>query len=207
MPRTSPLSIEKAQAYATSADFCRVLAENVENMYLLSFLLTSDHTKAEECLVSGLENCIKANYVFRDWARAWARRAIILNAVGILGPRRSHSTSPAAPSDPVNCEFGRTPQANGAIASILGLKDFERLVFVISVLERYSDQDCSVLLACSRQDVRETRMRALQHLAEPDRICTSARSGVDSDSYVEAKKQESNAACAMTIDFARASKE
>lgn len=36
-----------------------------------------------------------------------------------------------------------------AIASMLELEDFERLVFVMSVLERYSDQDCSVLLGCS----------------------------------------------------------
>jgi hypothetical protein len=47
----------------------------------------------------------------------------------------------------------------------------------MSVLERYSDQDCTVLLGHSRQDVREARMRALQHVAESDRISTVAGSG------------------------------
>ena len=172
MPRTDPISTEKAQVYATSTDFCRVFLENMDSLHLLSFLLTADRTKAEECFVSGLEDCVKGSCVFRDWARSWARRTIILNAVRMLVPGRDHDTAAPVPGDPVNCKFGRTPQADAAIASILGLGDFERFVFVMSVLERYSDQDCSVLLGCSRQDVREARMRALQHVAESDRIRT-----------------------------------
>jgi hypothetical protein len=50
MLRTSPISTEKAPAYATSSDFCRVFADDLENMHLLSFLLTADHTKADELL-------------------------------------------------------------------------------------------------------------------------------------------------------------
>jgi DNA-directed RNA polymerase specialized sigma24 family protein len=166
VPRTSLISTEKAQTYATSTDFCRVFAENMDSMHLLSLLLTADHTEAEECFVSGVEDCVKGNYVFRDWARSWAQRTIIRSAVRMLAPRRNQSTSTPVPGDPVNCRFGRTPEADAAIASILGLEDFERFVFVMSVLERYSDQDCSVLLGCSRQDVRESRMRALQYIAE-----------------------------------------
>jgi len=166
MPRRPPISTETSQAYATSTEFCRVFAENMDRMHLLSFLLTADLTKAEECFVSGLEDCVKGSYVFRDWARSWAQRMIIRNAVRMLAPCRNHSTAALVPGDPVNCRFGRTQEADAAMASILGLEDFERFVFVLSVLERYSDQDCSVLLGCSRQDVRETRMRALQHVAE-----------------------------------------
>jgi len=176
MRRRSPTSTEKAQAYATSTEFCRVFTENMDSMHLLSFLLTADHMKAEECFVSGLEDCVKGNYVFREWARSWAQRTIIRNAVQMLAPRRNQSTSTPVPGDPVNCKFGRTPEADAAIASILGLEDFERFVFVMSVLERYSDQDCSVLLGCSRQDVRKARMRALQYIAESDRIRTVAGS-------------------------------
>jgi hypothetical protein len=62
--------------------------------------------------------------------------------------------------------FGRTPKAGYAIGSILRLEDFERFVFVMSVLEKYTDHDCSVLLGCARRDIAETRMRALLRLAE-----------------------------------------
>jgi hypothetical protein len=174
MPPRSPISTETPEAYATSTEFCKVFVESMDSMHLLSFLLTADLAKAEECFVSGLEDCVKGNYVFRDWARSWARRTIIRNAVRMLVPRANHSTVVSAPGDRANCGFGRTREADAAIASILGLEELERFVFVLSVLERYSDQDCSVLLGCSRQNVREARTRALQHVAESDRMRSAA---------------------------------
>jgi hypothetical protein len=201
MLRTSPISPERVQAYATSSDFCRVFAEDSENMHLLSFLLTADHTMADECFVSGLENCSKENGVFRDWARSWARRTIIRTAVRMLRPRRNHSTAPVARGDPVNCEFARSPEAKGAIGSILELEDFERFIFVMSVLERYSEQDCSVLLDCSRQDVRETRVRVLQQIAGSYSLRTVAGPGFNSNDYEEARARKSHAAPALAIGF------
>ena len=166
MRRRSPISPETSQLYATSTEFCRVFRDDMDNMHLFSLLLTTDLTKAEECFVSGLEDCVKGSHVFRSWARSWARRTIIQNAVRMLALRTNQSTVTAAPKETLNCTFGRTPEAHAAIVGILGLEDFERFVFVMSVLEGYSDQDCSVLLGCSRQDVREARTRALQHIAE-----------------------------------------
>lgn len=160
------ISTEKVQVYAASAKF----KENVDGMFLLSFLLTTDHAKAEECFVSGLEDCAEGSYVFREWARSWAQRTIIRNAIRIVEPRRKDSTSAPTARSGTHGVFARTQQADFAIASILALEDFERFVFVMSVLESYSDQDCSALLDCSRQDVRETKTRALQHVAESNRL-------------------------------------
>jgi len=190
MPRRPPISTETPQAYATRIEFCRVFAGNMDRMHLLSFLLTADLTKAEECFVSGLEDCVEGTYVFRDWAQSWARRTIIQNAIRMLAPRKNHSTVADVPSDAVSCSFGRTQDTDYAIARILRLEHFERFVFVMSVLERYSDQDCSVLLGCSRQDVGETRMRALLHVAEPDKLRTVAPSGCCSGDPEEAQTPE-----------------
>jgi DNA-directed RNA polymerase specialized sigma24 family protein len=190
MPRRPPISTETSQAYATRIEFCRVFAENMDNLHLLSFLLTADLAKAEECFVSGLENCVEGTYVFRDWAQSWARRTIIQNAIRMLAPRKNHSTVADAPSDAVTRSFGRMQDPGNAIARILRLQHFERFVFVMSVLEKYSDQDCSVLLGCSRQDVGETRIRALLHLAESDRSCTVAPSGCGSTDPEEAQTPE-----------------
>jgi hypothetical protein len=162
----------------------------MDSMHLLSFLLTADQAKAEECFVSGLEDCVEGTYVFRDWAQSWARRTIIQNAIRMLVPRKNDSTVADAPSDAVSCSFGRTQDTDYAIARILRLEHFERFVFVMSVLERYSDQDCSVLLSCSRQDVGETRMRALLHVAESDRLRTVAPSGCGSSAPEEAQTPE-----------------
>jgi hypothetical protein len=84
----------------------------------------------------------------------------------MLAPRQQDPAGAPAQVGSGDSEFAQTPEANAAITNILKLRDFERFVFVLSVLETYSDQDCSVLLGCSRQDVREAKTRALQQLAE-----------------------------------------
>jgi hypothetical protein len=91
-------------------------------MHLLSFLLTADPTKAEECFVCGLGNCVEGSYVFRDWTQSWARRTILQNAIRMSAPRKNNSTVAEAPSDPVSRSFGRTPEAGYAIGSILRLE-------------------------------------------------------------------------------------
>jgi len=48
-------------------------------------------------------------------------------------------------------------------SAILALPDFERFVYVLSVLERCTDQQCATLLGVPRQQIEETQIRALQH--------------------------------------------
>jgi hypothetical protein len=146
--------------YASSSDFCRIFHEDTDSLYQLSFLLTAERVKAEQCLVSGLEDSLKGSRVFREWARSWARRAIIQNAVRVINPRPMQEN--------VHSGFNKSREVLVAepaeIAAILELAPFERFVYVMSVLERYSDQDCSVLLGCLRRDVIAARIRALQQI-------------------------------------------
>ena len=48
-------------------------------------------------------------------------------------------------------------------SAILALPDFERFVYVLSVLEGCTDQQCATLLGVPQQQIEETRLRALQH--------------------------------------------
>lgn len=48
-------------------------------------------------------------------------------------------------------------------SAILALPDFERFVYVLTVLEGCTDQQCANLLGVSKQLVEETRLCALQH--------------------------------------------
>jgi hypothetical protein len=96
MPRRPPISTETSQAYATRIEFCRVFAENMDGMHLLSFLLTADQTKAEECFVSGLEDCVEGTYVFRDWGQSWAR-------MDDYPECNSHVGAPQEPLDRCRC--------------------------------------------------------------------------------------------------------
>jgi DNA-directed RNA polymerase specialized sigma24 family protein len=159
-------SEEEANAYASREDFRRVFDGGLKELYQLSFLLTRDLARAERCLVRGLEDCEAGNSVFREWARSWAKRAIIQNAIRELNPRPSRSTpvSPTIFSDLDHLPSG--PDRHFEVDAVLGLEDFERFVFVMSILEHYSEHDCALLLRHPVVEIREARIRALRDLAE-----------------------------------------
>ena len=53
-----------------------------------------------------------------------------------------------------------------SLEAVLNLEDFERFVFIMSVLEHYSDHDCALLFGCSVREILEARARALRELME-----------------------------------------
>ena len=47
---------------------------------------------------------------------------------------------------------------------MLALEDFERFVFVMAVVERYSEHECALLLGCARRYIEQARTQALAQL-------------------------------------------
>jgi DNA-directed RNA polymerase specialized sigma24 family protein len=149
--------------YATAADFRQIFTEDVNSLYLLSLLLTGSQEKAEECFVTGIGESIKGNYVFKEWARSWARRTIIQSAIRLIGPRKRSATSIGNIDVPRGMD--KVPLVlHAEVRAILDLAPFERFVFIMSVLERYSDHECSILLGCPRRDIATARTRAMRQL-------------------------------------------
>ena len=147
----------------TGTSYASVI-EEMQSMYLLSFLLTADHDKAEQCLVSTIGEAPEGIGVFVDWTRLWARRAVIEHAIYLIVPAPEHAddvsrislTEPARWTD------------NIPFAAILLLDAFERFVFVMSILEGESDEECAILLRCSRCHVMMARVLALQRQSSTD---------------------------------------
>ena len=156
--------------YATNEDFQKVFTEEMKNLYLLSFLLTAHHKKAEQCFVAGLDDCLNGNPVFQEWARIWARRIIVRNAVQMMAP---HFGPPASvPGTPHSASAGDLPSMPleyAPFANVLALEDSERLVYVLSILERYPEEECAALIGVSQHEVREARSHALEHVADFER--------------------------------------
>lgn len=154
---------ERATEYASCRDFQQIFTEDMMELHRLAFLLTADQAKAEQCFVAGLEESIHGNPVFRQWARAWSKRAIIQNAIKTVmpvPPQRRALKEMEVCSSPN--ESGRENIA----ANVAVWTPFERFVFVMAVLEGYSLRECAALLACSTQDVIAAKSLALQRLAE-----------------------------------------
>jgi hypothetical protein len=51
---------DNGNRYAAGDDFCRVLSEELDSLYQLSFLAIGDYDKAEKCVLAGLEDCCRA---------------------------------------------------------------------------------------------------------------------------------------------------
>lgn len=161
MPKAN--HITKTNPYASIADFQQIFNEDMSRLYLLSLLLTGDRQKAEQCFVAGLEDATRGNPVFKEWARSWARRMIILNAVRMMNPRPMEGTGGS-----YSALLNTLSAEQQPFAAILELEAFDRFVYVMSVLERYSDQHCAVFLGCTRHDIITARSRALQRAAKAD---------------------------------------
>ena len=156
--------------YAGDEDFRKLFARDVKSLYLLSFLLTASHGKAERCFLVGLDECLSGLPVFQKWADSWARRAIVRCAVRMMAPHADSAR--LAPDTFHSTHAGGVPGTalnDARFARVLALEDFERFVYVLSVLEGYPDQSCAIFLQTSQQEVVEARVRALEHTADFDK--------------------------------------
>ena len=152
---------ERAATCTTGTDCWNILTDEMHSLYLLSFLLTADPDKAELCFVSGMGECEEEIGVFMAWAQAWARRTILKRAIRMIRPAPEHA-------DDFSFTFFKGSAVSGKtslFSAIVALNPFERFVYVMSVLESQSDDDCAALLRCSRRDVIIARELALGHLA------------------------------------------
>jgi DNA-directed RNA polymerase specialized sigma24 family protein len=161
------IEVNSNSGFATGEDFCKLFMEDMESLYLLSLFLTGNHDKAEQCFLEALDECISGISVFHVWADFWARRVIVRQALRITVQRAG---SPRPPGVELAGEgvVSETSLQHIAFARVLALEDFERSVFVLSILEDYSTQTCALLLAVSQKEVLEARARALQHIEDFD---------------------------------------
>lgn len=151
-------SSSKTASYATEDDFNQLFTAEIDGFVRLSLQLTADPKKAEQCLVLAMKDCRGAKSTFRDFARVWARRMVIRNAIHLI---------PSADSDSA-CDVQSSELRNEnhlKMAPVLDLPEFDRLAFVICALEQLSIQDCALLLRKSPKDVSEAIARAENQLA------------------------------------------
>jgi DNA-directed RNA polymerase specialized sigma24 family protein len=148
--------------YAKRTDFCEVFEQDTRLLYLLAFLLTTNHKESEQCFVLTVEEAFKEQTVFNERARSWVRRRLIENAIEIVSPaaERNGQQRDRWSAGP------RETRRECEIDTVTKLAPFERFVFVMSILERYSHWECSLLLGCSMNKIVQVRMNALRRLPD-----------------------------------------
>jgi DNA-directed RNA polymerase specialized sigma24 family protein len=145
-------------SYVGKKDFCAIFEQDMNTLYSLALFLTADHVSAEQAFLAAFNECLQCAHVFPGWERAWSRRAIVKQAIRMVRPR--HGDSDVAIDE---CAAKAVP------ARLLELRPFDRFVFAMTVLERYTIRETAVFLNCVPSDVEKARVRVLQSLgpAEP----------------------------------------
>ena len=163
--------------YAKQADFCDVFKNDTKPLYLLAFFLTANHKESEQCFISTVADAFKERAVFKEWARSWVKRRLIENAIEIVSPASDRSS----PRRDVWSTEQRWTRRSYEIDTVTKLANFERFVFVISILERYSKLNCSLLLGCSTDKIVQARVRAFRQLTGPAALFAPTRAAAQGE--------------------------
>jgi DNA-directed RNA polymerase specialized sigma24 family protein len=149
--------------WASPTDFCKIFENDMDHLYLLAFLMTANHQNAEQCFTATVHGAFSEQSVFKAWAASWVKRTLIKNAIEIASPTPARGIEKR---DTWSVDRNGAPGDN-EIDAVTRLAPVERFVFVMSILERYSDRECSLLLGCSIERVAQIRLRALRGLPVP----------------------------------------
>src|ERR1700746_154488 len=131
--------------YATQEDFCAIFRNHLERVDLLALVLAGDELMAEECFLAAFDSCVEENRVFKESALSWSRRSVIKNAIRIVLAASGNSSHQCF----VNKRNGLNLDEDASLNYVQDLPPCDRFVFVMSVLECYSDHECAALLGCS----------------------------------------------------------
>lgn len=180
--------------FSTAEDFERLFEEHATDLLRLALHLTADAEKAEGCLILAMRDCSVSTGIAKDRAYIWARRMVIRNAVRMIwGTPTDFLTEPAFEIQVQPTEY--PPELIRESFAILALSDFERLAFVICILERYSFLDCALLLVKTPQEVHEAVLSAADQV-----VFVETRSSCDDVSTASCNKDGALGTRGMYLD-------
>jgi len=162
---------DERDEYVNKEEFVGVFESEQVGLQRLALLLTASSDTATRCLSLALQQCLATSFVFRGWALSWMRRVVIRNAISLV----MGSGQPLFVKANGDVEKALTTYPEGEllvfvanVQRILGFSQFDRFVFVICVLERYSVHDCAVLLGRSLRDINNALQRTSRQLEDLD---------------------------------------
>lgn len=159
-------SAHSAREYSSEADFCELFREQMNRYYFLALVLTADAEKAERCFVTGLESCLQSRRIFKEWAHRWAIHTIIKTAIDLVSPAQRKAQKPI--HLPKSEASSSEPEA--LLAALESVPPLDRFVHYMTVVERYSDLECSTFLGCTPSEVRESRERVLLRVGNNEQL-------------------------------------
>ena len=140
-------------SYVHKSEFCGIFDRDMHTLYSLALLLTADHKAAEQCFLVAFDDCLDHADVFAGWERSWSRRAIVKQAIRVVRPR---------PDDSDIAPVASLLEKEHIPGRLIQMRPFDRFVFAMTVLERYTVRESAALLNCVPSDVEKARVRVLR---------------------------------------------
>ena len=166
--RTTLCSSMEEDTVASTAEFQNLFEKEMIDLFRLFLQLTANAEKTRIGLILARRECFAISPVAKEWALVWMRRMVVRVAthlvLGTISAPHHDISDEAGPHEfhlqgsKVHLDFLRSSIV------ILALPDFERLAFVICVLEQNSILDCAHLLRRSPRDVNDACERAISHV-------------------------------------------
>lgn len=164
--------------YARKEEFVSVFECERLGLQRLALLFTANSETAKRCLIRAFRECVSSGSVSKEWVLSWTRRMVIRNAISLVmspGGQSFVNTNDDADNGLIAFSPDDSLGAIAESASILDLPEFDRFVFVICVLERYSMHDCALLLGRSPRDISEARQRVGNQVGQIDELSNSSQ--------------------------------
>jgi hypothetical protein len=166
-PPTAPKRYSSSGEHVTVDEIRAAFAKDLDGLFQLAFLLTGDVDRAAYCIEITVRACMHSQWMLKDQLAGCVRNTVIRNGIRIVDefdgdrigevrPRRSAASG---------LQIGRASFPESVdLRGILELSDFDRLVYVLCVLEHVSMLDCAMFLGTTRQEVRDAQARAEAHI-------------------------------------------
>jgi hypothetical protein len=139
--------------YGNAAKYSAGFIDQMNCLYLLSYLVTADREIAEWCLTRALDEYVEGRSEFLVWADREGRRAVLREAIRAIRPVPKQEYW----STYEESAIAAVPTMRQPFAAITSLSAFERFVFVMCTIENLPEEDSAALLNCSVQDVAVSR--------------------------------------------------
>jgi hypothetical protein len=155
--------------YARKEEFVSLFERERVSLQKLALLLTAKPEAAKRCLILAFGECIASSSVSKEWVLSWTRRVVIRNAISLVigsGGQSFVNSNDDADNGLIAFFPDDSPGATAESESIFDLPEFDRFVFVICILERYSMHDCALLLGRSPRDIDAVRRRVINQAAQ-----------------------------------------
>jgi DNA-directed RNA polymerase specialized sigma24 family protein len=167
-----------ARNHASPAEVVACFQDQRNVLGRLAFLITGDHTTADQAVVQACELTLQGNSPFRDWLFEWAKAATIASAIshGAKAIRICEATYKDRRCQHLeHLSQGDAEERAATLDLILGadtkkllteLDSLCRAVLILRVAIRSSIQDCALRLNVSRTTVLGANCHAMAWLQE-----------------------------------------